>query len=364
MVKVQDIVQYLATVAPWTYQEHYDNVGLLVGDAQTPVTGVLLCLDVNQDVLQEAQAHRCNLVVAHHPLIFSPLKKLVGQTYVERCVAYSIKHDLAICAVHTNLDNTAQGTNKYLADQLGLKDPQILLPKQATQHKLTTWIPEEALAKVRNALHAAGAGQLGYYTKCSFSQQGVGTFCPTPSARPSQGQRGSMTTISEQRLEVFLPSHLADEVVQALLVAHPYERPVYALQALNNAHEGLGAGMIGDLCVPQEPAEFLHHIKRTLHCTYVRHTSQGKQPIRRVAVCGGRGSFLLQAAMRNKADALVTADITYHDFFAAQNLLLVDVGHYESEVGNKYLLYEYLAKKFSPSILHICATVTNPVHHT
>lgn len=364
MYTVRDITNHLEAIAPPAYQESYDNVGLVLGNIETTVTGVLICLDVTEAVLQEAKDHHCNLVIAHHPLIFKPLHKITGSTLVERCVLQAIQQGTAIYTLHTNLDNAPQGVSHRLATTLGLTQLSVLAPKAGTIAKLTTYVPPSHLEGVVEALHNAGAGHIGHYSHCSFTSPGKGTFIPTAEAQPHVGIASQRMQVPEHRLEVRFPMHLAAAVQQALQSAHPYEEAVYDIQPLTHHTADVGAGIIGILPTDLSTEAFLHHLKATLQLACVRHTAPLDRPIRRVAVCGGAGSALIQETIRQQADAFVTADIKYHDFFQAEGkVLIADVGHYESEVGTIALIHQLLSEKFANIALLQSSTITNPVHY-
>ncbi len=361
---IKDIITHLEQVAPLAYQEAYDNAGLVVGDADAVVQGVLTCLDVTEAVLEEARQRGCNLIVAHHPLIFRPIKHLTGGGAVERCLLYAIRHGLAIYTIHTNLDNVAQGVNQQLACAIGLQDTAILQPKPDTWSQLVTFVPPSAAEGVLRALHQAGAGCIGAYAECSFVSRGTGSFRPAAGAQPHTGRADVLTHTDEERIEVVFPTHLHGTLIRALREAHPYEEVAYSVHRLANADPHIGAGMIGTLPEALSGSTFLAHLKQALHLQCVRHTAPLPGPIRRVAICGGAGSSLIPCALARQADALVTADVKYHDFFkAAGRLLLADVGHYESEVGTKALLHALVSEKFANIATFQCQTVTNPIHY-
>ncbi|MEM9416883.1 MAG: Nif3-like dinuclear metal center hexameric protein [Bacteroidota bacterium] len=364
MIRIKDIVAYLEQIAPLAYQEAYDNAGLVVGEVGASVTGVLICLDITEAVLQEAKAKACNLIIAHHPLIFRPIKRLTAKSYVEKCLAYAIKEDLAIYSLHTNLDNVAQGVNRQIAQTLGLQDLSILLPKPGTLRQLTTFVPPAATKPLLQALHTAGAGCIGDYTHCSFVTTGTGSFQPTAAATPHVGTPHQLEKVEEERIEVVFPAHLEASVLRALQEAHPYEEVAYYIQQLQNTDAQVGAGMVGVLPQPLSSEEFLQYLKTKMTLACIRYTAPLKRAIQRVAVCGGSGSGLIQAAIKQQADVLVTADVRYHDFFQAEGqLLIADIGHYESEVGTKALIHTLLSEKFASIALLQCETVTNPIHY-
>lgn len=362
--KIKEVTDYLESIAPRAYQESYDNAGLITGDREADVTGVVVTLDCTEQVVEEAIAKKANLVVAHHPIIFKGLKKLTGSTYVERTVVKAIRNDIAIYAIHTNLDNVHSGVNRKICELIGLKDTRILLPRKDVLTKLTTFVPPANREAVLTALHQAGAGQIGNYKNCSFAVAGTGSFMPDDQANPHIGQVQQQESVDELRIEVIFPSHLEAAVMSALRRSHPYEEVAYYLTPLLNQNQEVGSGMIGQLPAPLEPMEFLQRLKAGMDLKIIRHTALLKHPVKKVAVCGGAGSFLLPHAIREGAQAFVTADFKYHEFFDADGRILVaDIGHYESERFTGELLKEVLTKKFRTFAINFSTTVTNPISY-
>jgi dinuclear metal center YbgI/SA1388 family protein len=336
----------------------------VVGEPSVPVTGVLICLDITELVLQEAKAKACNLIIAHHPIIFRPIRKLTGKNYAERCIIYAIKQNIAIYTLHTNFDNVFQGVNRQMAQTLGLNNLSTLLPKPGTLSQLTTFAPHASIDAVLQALHAAGAGRIGNYTHCNFVTTGIGSFQPTSTANPYRGTSGQLTKVEEGRVEVIFPSHLETPVLRALQAVHPYEEVVYYIQKIQNTDTSVGAGMVGELAQARSSQAFLAYLKAKMCLTCIRHTTPIARPIKRVAVCGGSGSFLIEEVILKQIDVLVTADVKYHDFFKAEGqTLIVDIGHYESEVGTKVLIHTLLSEKFASIAFLKCETATNPIHY-
>ena len=313
-------------------------------------------------MVAEAIAKQANVVIAHHPIVFKGLKSITGKNYVERTIIQAIKHDIAIYAIHTNLDNVAAGVNRRLAGRLGLRNTRILRPLKNLQ-KLVTFIPENNTREVLDALHTAGAGNIGNYSECSFKVTGKGYFKPNAEANPTIGRQNLREEVIEDRVEVIFPGHQARTIIKALVTSHPYEEVAYYLTALENINQEAGAGMIGELPEAMPPEAFLEHLQSSLQLSCIRHTAYSS-PIKTVALCGGAGSFLLKDAMQQKADAFVTGDVKYHDFFDAEDkLMYCDVGHYESEVATKELLHDLLTKKFTNFALHLSECITNPIKY-
>ncbi|QIX59935.1 Nif3-like dinuclear metal center hexameric protein [Hymenobacter sp. BT18] len=364
MPTLQDLMRVLEQAAPLAYQESYDNAGLQCGNPAAEVRGVLIALDCTPAVVEEARRRGCNVVVAHHPLIFKPLKRLTGATEVEQTLLLAIRHDIALYAAHTNLDNVLHGVNRKLADKLGLQQLRILDPKPGLLAKLITYVPLAHTDAVLQALYQAGAGQVGAYSECSFRTEGTGTFTPGTGTHPHIGQVGQPEEVPEHRVEVLLPLHLKNAVVRALRQAHPYEEVAYDIIRLENQHQDVGSGMVGELPEPLSPAEFRQRLKTALGVPVVKYTAF-EQPIRKVALCGGAGAFLIGNARAAGADAYVTGDLKYHEYFGAEGrLMLCDVGHFESEQFTGEIFRDLLMGNFGSTFAVLIAeTLTNPVRY-
>ncbi|MBV9989567.1 MAG: Nif3-like dinuclear metal center hexameric protein [Chitinophagaceae bacterium] len=363
-MKISEIIQALEAKAPPALQESYDNAGLLTGQSGWECTGVLCTLDATEEVILEAKAKGCNLVVAHHPIIFSGLKKINGKNYVERTVIAAIKNDIAIYAIHTNLDNVLDGVNRAMADKLGLVNRTVLAPRPGQLMKLFTFVPLAQAEQVRAALFAAGAGQIGEYSETSFNAEGTGTFKGSENTNPFAGEPGKRHEEKEIKMELILPAHARQAVVQALLAAHPYEEVAYDLVSLANDNQSVGSGLLGEL--PAETTEngFLQLLKASFGLELVRHTPLLGKKVRKIALCGGAGSFLTGKALAAGADFYVSADIKYHEFFDAdQRLVIADIGHWESEQFTTELLLAYLQAKFPTFAVLKSGVKTNPVHY-
>jgi dinuclear metal center YbgI/SA1388 family protein len=368
---VQDLARLLEAAAPLAYQESYDNAGLQCGLPEATITGVLIALDCTPAVVAEAHRRGCNVVVCHHPVIFRPLKRLTGKGLVEQTIMAALKADVAIYAAHTNLDNVRAGVNAKLAEKLGLINTRILAPKTGTLARLTTYVPDQPAAngqqladQVLAALYAAGAGQVGNYRECSFQTLGLGTFTPGEGSQPTIGRQNQATAVAETRLEVLLPLHRQAAVLAALRQAHPYEEVAYEIVRLENEHQDVGAGLVGELPQALSPAAFRQLLKTQLGVPVVKYTAF-EQDIKKVALCGGAGSFLTGAAVAAGADAYVTGDVKYHEFFAPEGrLLLCDVGHFESEQFTSEVFRDLLLAQFGRTFAVLFAeTPTNPVQY-
>jgi dinuclear metal center YbgI/SA1388 family protein len=359
---VQDVITHLEALAPLTYAEEFDNVGLLVGDKNSELTGVLVTLDTLEAVVDEAIENQCNLIVSFHPIIFKGLKKITGKTYVERVLIKAIEHKIAIYAIHTALDNAFEGANAGLCDLLGLKNKAVLIPQAGTIKQLSTYVPEKNADAVRTALFESGAGSIGNYDNCSFNSPGTGTFKGNKNSNPVIGEKHILQKVTETKITISFAKHLENDILKTLFSSHPYEEVAYEVMTLENKNQHIGMGMIGQLEQPMDGTSFLDFIKNRLNCSSIRHSALLETSIQKVAVLGGSGSFAIEAAKSAGADAFITADLKYHDFFSAENkLILVDVGHYESEQHIKNILVAHLKKKITNFAVLLSKTNTNPV---
>ncbi len=362
-MKINEITSFLEAIAPLGYQEDYDNAGLIVGNPNAEVNSAMISLDCTEAVVDEAIQNGCKLIISHHPIVFRGLKKLNGSTYVERVVMKAIKHDIALYAIHTNYDNVADGVNRKICDILGLKNCSILSQKSDLR-KLVTFCPLSHAIEVRDALFAAGAGQIGNYSECSFNIEGTGTFKASDNADPYVGQAGERHHEAEVRIETIYPKNIERKLLVALLQAHPYEEVAYDCYDVANANQGYGSGMIGWLDRELSEGEFLGILADRFKAKAIRHTALRNKPVKRVAVCGGAGSFLLKDAIRAGADFYVSADFKYHEFFDADgHIVIADIGHFESEQFTQDALYEIITKKFPNFALRLTNQNTNPINY-
>ena len=368
---VQDVIDQLNDLAPLAYAEDFDNVGLLVGDKTQEVQGILVTLDTLESVINEAIEKKCNLIVSFHPIIFKGLKKLTGKTYVERVVIKAIQHNIAIFAIHTALDNAFQGVNAIICDQLNLQNKQILIPQKSTVKKLTTYVPKDQEDQIREALFKIGAGNIGNYENCSFNTEGVGTFRGNEKSNPVLGEPGQLSKEQEIQVHITFQKHLESKILKTLFKVHPYEEVAYEITTLDNDNQHIGMGMLGELSDPMDEASFLQFVKDKMKVSVIRHSELLNKPIKKVAVLGGSGAFAIGAAKASGADILVTSDLKYHDFFSAEkDIIVADIGHYESEQYTKPFLLDYLSKKitnFAPAFdlgrIILSNTNTNPVKY-
>ncbi|WP_366187019.1 Nif3-like dinuclear metal center hexameric protein [Flavobacterium ovatum] len=363
-MKIKEILSVLEEMAPLGYAEDFDNVGLLVGDTNTEATGVLVCHDALENVIDEAIAKDCNLVVCFHPILFAGLKKITGKNYVERAVVKAIKNDIAIYAVHTALDNHQNGVNKIFCDALGLKNTKILIPKTNFIRKLITYTIAENAEKVRNALFDAGAGMIGNYENCSFNSKGIGTYMGNEHSNPEIGARFEFVESHEVKIEITFEKHLESKILKALFANHVYEEVAYEIYDILNTHQNIGLGMVGELVKPMNEKDFLLLVKDKMQADGIRHSAFLGKEIKKVAVLGGSGSYAIKNAIMSGADAFLTADLKYHQFYEAENqLILADIGHFESERYTKNYIVEYLRKKILNFAIILSEENTNPVKY-
>lgn len=363
-MKISDLISVIEKYAAPELQEEYDNSGLITGNAYWDCSGALCTLDVTIEIINEAKANGCNLIVAHHPIIFRGLKRITGNSYVEQIIIEAIKNNIAIYAAHTNLDNIVLGVNGVIANKLGLKNITILQPKNKMLRRLITFAPVSDADDVRNAIFAAGAGYIGNYSECSFNSEGTGTFKAGEGTDPYVGEVGQRHYEKETKIEIVYPFFLEKQVVKALIENHPYEEVAYDIFTMDNVHFGIGAGVIGELEEPRDEKDFLKFIRQSFKANGIRHTALLGKPLKKVAVCGGAGSFLIKRAVQAGADMYITGDIKYHEFFDAEGkLVLADIGHYESEQFTIELIHDLLAEKFPTFAVLKTKVNTNPVRY-
>ncbi|UZO80584.1 Nif3-like dinuclear metal center hexameric protein [Aquimarina sp. ERC-38] len=361
---VQEVVQKLQEIAPLAYAEDFDNVGLLVGNPLQPITGILVTLDTLESVVDEAIQKKCNLIVSFHPIIFSGLKKITGKTYVERVVIKAIQNQIAIVSIHTAMDNHHQGVNFEICKRLGIAKPQILIPKANTIYKLSVNVPKQNETELKQALFSAGAGNIGNYQDCSFTVTGTGTFTPKEDANPAIGKINKIETLEEVQLQCIFPSYLKETMVNTLWQHHPFEEIAYEIIALKNNNQQIGMGMIGDLEEPMSEADFLQFVKKQFDAQGIRYSALLNKPVQKVAVLGGSGSFAIKNAKQQQANVFITADIKYHQFYEAENkIVILDIGHYESEQYTKNLIVSNLQKKISNFAIILSEINTNPIQY-
>ncbi|RYG12371.1 MAG: Nif3-like dinuclear metal center hexameric protein [Chitinophagaceae bacterium] len=363
-MKLVEITNYLESIAPLNYQEDYDNAGLIVGNGNDEITAALVALDCTEQIVDEAIEKQCNLIITHHPIVFKGLKKFNGKTYVERVILKAIKNNIALYAIHTNLDHVLSGVSGEICKRLGIINGKILSPKGGLLKKLVTFCPTASADEVKNALFTAGAGHIGNYSDCSFSNEGMGTFKGNEKTNPFVGEKGIQHQEPEQRIEVIFKVQDERKIILELLEKHPYEEVAYDIYPISNALPSVGAGMIGWLPEEMEASAFLSHVKTKMNAKVIRHTSLLPKKIKKVAVCGGSGSFLLKEAIAAGADAFITADFKYHEFFDAEDKLVIcDIGHYESEQFTSNLLIDNIQEKFRNFAIRLTEHNTNPINY-
>lgn len=364
MPLIKEIVNVFENFAPLPLQESYDNCGLQIGNPNTEATGALLCIDIVEETIDEAIRKNCNLIIAHHPLIFSGIKSLTGRNYVERTILKAIKNDIAIYAAHTNFDAVPQGVNQIICNKLGIKNPKILAPTKNQLVKLVVFVPKQYADAVREAIFCAGAGVIGAYDCCSFNIPGEGTFRAGENTNAFVGEKGKIHTEAEIRIETIMPSFISKKVLAKISEVHPYEEVAYDLYPLQNQWLEAGSGMIGELDSPVDEIKFLKNLKVLFAAGVVRYTKPLGKKIKRIAVCGGSGAFLIRNAIAAEADIFITGEIKYHDFFMAEDkLVLADIGHFESEQFTTIIFHDIILKNFSKFAVHYSEVNSNPLKY-
>ena len=364
-MNVKEVIDYLDEFSPLCYAEEFDNVGLLIGDYNQKVNGILVTLDTTESVIDEAIKSKCNLIISFHPIIFNDIKSITTNTYVERVIHRAIKNKISVAAMHTSLDNSIKGVNSVICKKLGIKNYRILIPKEKTIKKLTTYIPSERVDKLKSEIFKIGAGSLGKYDNCSFSYKGLGTFKGNNKSNPKIGSKQTYTEIEEICVNITFLKHLEQKVIQILKKNHPYEEVAYEISSLDNYNQNIGMGMIGELDSAMDEKKFLNLLKKKMKSKAIKHSRKLGEKVKKIAVLGGSGSFAIENAISSGADAYVTSDLKYHDYFKAENkLLLVDIGHYESEQYTKNLIFNYLTKKIPNFAIVLSKTNTNPIMYS
>lgn len=339
------LIKYLEKNYPKGVAWEKDNVGLQVGNLNNKLQNVFLTLDLDMQGLDIAISKNCNLIITHHPLIFSPIKKIDLESdpkaqIIEKC----IKKNITVYSAHTNFDFSVNGVSFALAQKLGLTDIQFLENTSGDRYKLTVFVPGLFIDKVSEAIFEAGGGRIGNYKKCSYRVNGTGTFEGSEKSNPQIGSKEKLEQVEEVKLEVILDKWNLTTVVSEMISAHPYEEPAYDIYPIENENVNYGYGAIGILNTPLSEKEFLKLISVLLKAKNLRFSSGTGRKIKRVAVCGGSGVQYLNAAIRNGADAYVTADIKYHDFQAAdKKIMFIDAGHYETEIHSLSVLKNQLS---------------------
>ncbi len=363
-MKIKQVTDFLESLAPLSSQESYDNSGLLVGNSDSEITGILVSLDCTEQIVEEAISKGCNLIISHHPIIFGGIHKLTGSNYVERVIEKSIKHSIALYAIHTNLDNYRFGVNYRIGSLIGLSNLRILAPSSNTLNKLIVYVPASNKETLLEAMYSSGAGAIGNYDECSFQVSGTGSFRPNQAADPYMGDKFQRNESEEVKIELLVSSHVLPAVLGAMRAHHPYEEVAYYSIPLENKNQFEGAGMIGEFDEPMPTDVFLKKVKHVFNCGAIRYTKTAKDSIKSVAFCGGSGVFLLKNAIQAKADIFVTADVKYHEFFNAEDhLILVDIGHFESEQYTSQLIADLLKEKFTTFAVHLTEINTNPINY-
>ena len=362
---VSDIIKIIEDWAPIEYSEDFDNVGLLTGDPNSNCTGVLITLDTIELIVDEAIKKKCNLIVSFHPIIFSSLKKISKSDYVQKTIYKAIQNNISIYAIHTSLDNHKYGVNYKIAEKLNLINTQILLPKNDTLRKLIVNVPESNENDLLKALHNAGAGILGNYENCSFSIEGKGTFKGNELSKPNIGDPQKKTSIVEKQIQLVFQKHLESKILKTLFKNHPYESVAYDILNLSNLNPDIGMGIFGSLKKSINENDFIELLKKTFKTPLIRHSKLLGKPIKKVALLGGSGSFAINAAIKKQADIFLTSDLKYHNFFMAENkIVLMDIGHYESEQYTKNLIFDFLKEKLSSFAVVLSSINTNPVNYS
>lgn len=363
-MKIKEFIKEFEQIIPVRQAEDFDNVGLLCGNPEREISGVLIAHDALEFIIDEAIEKNFNLILCFHPIIFSGLKSITGKNYVERAVLKALENKIAIYAIHTAFDNDYFGVNYKICEVLGLKNQQVLMPKKNQLKKLEVYVPTDSAEKLRNALFVAGAGNIGFYDECSFTIQGDGTFRPLEGSNPVTGTHNERENANEVLLSVIFEDYKKHQILFAMKQNHPYEEVAYQLISLDNENQYTGLGRFGDLETEMNETDFLKFVKEKFNLNIIRHSSLNNKKIRTIGVLGGSGVSGIKAAMSAKCDAYITGDVKYHDFFSAEGKMLIcDIGHFESEQFVVQQLFEILSEKFTTFAIAKTTQITNPVNY-
>jgi dinuclear metal center YbgI/SA1388 family protein len=361
---LSSIISIIEDFAPLSLQESYDNAGLLTGERDMNISSALLCIDITEEVIDEAINNGDNLIISHHPLVFKGLKQLTGNSSIEKCLIKAIKNDIAIYTAHTNIDSVLKGVSGKMSEKLNLKNTHILSPTKGSLKKLICFCPEEQADKVRDAIFSTGAGDIGNYSHCSFNSEGFGSFTPGENTNPFVGKKSELHFEKEIKIETIVPDHLLSAAIKAMTDAHPYEELAYDIIPTDNINPNTGFGMIGELEQEMNSKDFLLLLKEIFACEYIKHSNIIKEKIKTIALCGGSGSFLINNAIKKKADIYITGDLKYHDYFTSENkIILADIGHFESEQFTKDIIYSLIKKKIPTFAVRFSEVNTNPINY-
>lgn len=362
---IKEIIHHLQELAPLARQEDYDNSGLQVGRVDVDCSGALVCVDVTPAVVNEAIALGCNLIISHHPLIFKPLKHITGSSLTEQSVMIALSNNVTVYSAHTCLDNAPKGVSWKMAHMLGLEQVSVLQPQTNRMLKLSVFVPPTHADKLCESLFEAGAGHIGSYEHCVFRSQGCGSWRPLDGADPCIGTVGEVSSQPEVRLDMMLPVWKREAVEQALLAVHPYERPAYEFVAVRNSEPDAGSGAIGVLPEPMTAAQLALKIKDTFGSPVIRCSLMAPESmVQKVALCGGSGASLISHAIAAGADVYLTSDTKYHDFVDyGKRILLVDIGHHESEQCTKSIFYHLIREIFPNFAVRYSQQDINPIKY-
>lgn len=363
-MKIKEFINEFEKIIPARQAEDFDNVGLLCGNPDREISGILISHDALEAVVDEAIEKNLNFVFCFHPIIFSGLKSITGKNYVERAVLKALENKITIYAIHTAFDNDYFGVNYKICEVLGLKNQQILMPKQNQLKKLEVYVPVDSAENLKNALFEAGAGNIGFYDECSFSINGNGTFRPLEGSNPVTGTQNEREKANEVLLSVIFEDYKKHQIFFAMKQNHPYEEVAYQLISLENENQYTGLGRFGDLETEMDETDFLKFVKEKFNLNIIRHNSLTQKKIKRVGVLGGSGASGIKSAISVKCDAYLTGDVKYHDFFSGEDKLLIcDIGHFESEQFVTQQLFEILSEKFTTFAIAKTTIKTNPVNY-
>lgn len=364
-MKIREITNYLESKFPLYLQEDFDNCGVQCGDIQQDITNILVCFDMSEQIIEEAIEKKCNLVISHHPLMLRHgICKIEPKDRVGKILFKALTNNIVLYSMHTNIDSGEGGGNDAFAELLQLENLEVLAPHKENFQKLNIYVPNDAVDNLKNALFKIGCGVQGNYANCCYSSEGTGQFKPLEGSKPAIGNLNQIEHVSEVRLEMIFPAYLQTNVIKTVYDHHPYEEPAFELLNLEKKSRKNGLGRIG--CLPEKMTvtDFLKYVKEKMQLEDLRFCGDENKIIEKVAVCGGGGANFIDLAISQNADAYVSGDFKYHDFFKSESgTLLVDIGHYEGEYFIKNIIFKLLKEKFTTFAVLISEREKKQVRH-
>ena len=364
-MKIKEVIQFLEQKFPLHWQEDFDNCGVQCGDKERELTGIVVCFDMSEAVIDEALAQGSNMVISHHPIIYKHgLKKIEPTNRVGKIIYKALENKILLYSMHTNIDSGKAGGNVLFAKKLELQNLSVLVPKENQFCKLVVFVPAENSALLKEAMFKIGCGNIGNYSHCSYSCEGIGSFKPLTGVNPHIGKHNRLERVDEERIEMIFPKNIKRQVIETLYGHHPYEEPAFDIITLENQNREVGLGRIGLLPTSMLAKDFILYIKEKLNLDFVKFSGNRDAEIKKVAVCGGGGASFISEALTAGVNAYITGDLKYHDFFIPENkMLLIDIGHFEGEHFIREIITSLLQENFNTFATHFTEVEIPVIHH-